>query len=63
MSVRTPHQEVEGLLPSAVPVRFVAEDGTDAARRPNTRRRRTRRWSRPTAGWCSAAGSTGRPPR
>lgn len=30
MSVRTPRQEVEGLLPSAVPVRFVAEDGTDA---------------------------------
>ncbi|MEU8123145.1 pyruvate dehydrogenase (acetyl-transferring) E1 component subunit alpha [Spirillospora sp. NPDC049024] len=30
MSVRTPHQEAEGLLPSPVPVRFVAEDGTDA---------------------------------
>jgi pyruvate dehydrogenase E1 component alpha subunit len=34
MSVKSLRQTVQGLLPSLVPVRFVAEDGTPVARRP-----------------------------
>ncbi|MEU1189998.1 pyruvate dehydrogenase (acetyl-transferring) E1 component subunit alpha [Streptomyces sp. NPDC005859] len=34
MSVKSLRQTVQGLLPSVVPVRFVAEDGTPVARQP-----------------------------
>ena len=60
MSVRRVRQTVQGLLPSPMPVRFVAEDGTPVSRPPADYTEPAGRGAcaRRTGGWSWAGGST-----